>query len=604
MQLRTEVLVVGGGAGAIAAALQAARRGAQTIVVSEGPWLGGMLTSAGVSVPDGNELAAWQSGIWGAFLRELARRGPGLDQSWVSLFSYRPEVGAAVFADWVGELPNLRWIAGAKARSVTVQSNRLTAVTFGGGELEGATIAAQVILDGTELGDLLALAELPHRWGWESRETWQEPSAPTAADLESDPFYGRYPVQSPTWVVQLQDVGPEGKAEAIAPPINYDPSRFDGAWAKYGAETFLNYGRLPGDRFMLNWPICGNDYGEGLDRLVGDAVAHTEWAREAQDFSRGFAYYIQQKLGRRYGLAPAFPAANLGDLSNDKSDDKSDQLGGFALQAYYRESRRLIGLTTVTELDILPVSGGQAAALPTDLQQPDRTSAIAIGNYANDHHYPGRDYKLAPKSRRWGGRWTGTPFTIPYGALVSDRLDGLLVCEKNISVSHMANGATRLQPVVLGIGQAAGMAAALCVERGCAPRELPVRELQEALLTDPIAPAAVVPLYNLPPGHPDWLTVQRFYLDEPDRYPIDGEHPGLVDWSPQGIGTERRSGRLQVLGEQQYQLDCGGELVPLVTEWPLVDRLLAELVTGQKLWVEGFWNPYGPWFRVGAIELG
>lgn len=72
--LRTDVLIVGGGTGGTAAALQAARRGAQTILVSEGPWLGGMLTSAGVSAPDGNELRALQTGIWGAFLKALRQR--------------------------------------------------------------------------------------------------------------------------------------------------------------------------------------------------------------------------------------------------------------------------------------------------------------------------------------------------------------------------------------------------------------------------------------------------------------------------------------------------------------------------------------------------
>jgi FAD dependent oxidoreductase len=437
---------------------------------------------------------------------------------------------------------------------------------------------------------LLALAELPYRWGWESRETWQEPSAPTAVELETDAFYQRYPVQSPTWVVHLEDFG-DAEAEAIEPPANYDPSCFEGAWANYGAETFLDYGRLPGDRFMINWPICGNDYGEGLDRLLDDRAA--DWAKEAQDFSQGFAFFIQQKMGRRYGLASAFPIA--------QQRSSPDKLSAFALQPYYRESRRLIGLATVTELDILPASGGQSASLPRDGQHPNPINSIAIGNYPNDHHYPGRDYKLAPKSQRWGGRWTGTPFTIPYGALVSDRLDGLLVCEKNISVSHMANGATRLQPVVLGIGQAAGMAAALCVEQGCQPRELAVRDLQEALLTEPIAPAAVIPLYNLPPGHPDWLAVQRFYLDQPDRYPISGVHPDLIDWQLTPLGTDRRSGILQILSEQQYQLDCGEGLVQLVTEWPLVDRVLANSKSGQILTVQGHWNPYGPWFRVEAI---
>jgi succinate dehydrogenase/fumarate reductase flavoprotein subunit len=43
-QLQADVLVVGGGTGGTAAALQAARRGAKTILVSQCPMLGGMLT--------------------------------------------------------------------------------------------------------------------------------------------------------------------------------------------------------------------------------------------------------------------------------------------------------------------------------------------------------------------------------------------------------------------------------------------------------------------------------------------------------------------------------------------------------------------------------
>ena len=81
-------------------------------------------------------------------------------------------------------------------------------------------------------------------------------------------------------------------------------------------------------------------------------------------------------------------------------------------------------------------------------------SSVAVGTHANDHHYPGEDWPLAPKSCRWGGRWTGTPFCIPYGALLSLEISNLLAAEKCFSVSHMANGATRLQPLILNIGQA------------------------------------------------------------------------------------------------------------------------------------------------------
>ncbi|MCY7284421.1 MAG: FAD-dependent oxidoreductase, partial [Cyanobacteria bacterium CAN_BIN43] len=164
-ELKTEVLIVGGGAGGTAAAIQAARRGAQTILVSEFSWLGGMLTSAGVTAPDGNELLAFQTGIWGAFIKELQQRQPqGLDHGWVSFFTYDPRIGAKIFADWVRALPNLRWISSQTPLEVEKQGTRITGVRFA-----DFLIRAEIILDGTELGDVLALAEVPYRWGWEWR---------------------------------------------------------------------------------------------------------------------------------------------------------------------------------------------------------------------------------------------------------------------------------------------------------------------------------------------------------------------------------------------------------------------------------------------------
>lgn len=591
-QQRTEVLVVGAGVGGTAAALQAARRGAEVLLVSEGPWLGGMLTSAGVAVPDGNELAAFRTGIWGQFVRSLQAQQPGgLDQSWVSCFCYEPKVGAQVFADWVAALPNLTWISGQKAIAVERAGQQITAVQFPDYRIE-----AQIIIDGTELGDVIALGNVPHRWGWEAKELWNEPSAPPQAELEADPFFERYPVQSPTWVVILQDFGPDAKAPLIPEPEFDAEATFAKAWERFGAEKFLDYGRLPGDRFMLNWPIHGNDYGFGLDRLLSQPLDWEAWAKEAIAYSQGFAHYIQKKMGRRYGLATdTFPSQAIGG-------------GAYGLHPYYRESRRIKGLATVVEQDILPQPEGLVAALPRNEQ--GQVTSIAIGNYPNDHHYPEREIPLAPKARRWGGRWTGTPFTIPYGALVPESVDGLLACEKNISVSHMANGATRLQPTVLGIGQAAGMAAALCVELGCEARSLPVRKLQEALLNDSQAPLAVVPLYNLTPDHPDWNQLQKHYLEHPEQYPSDGEHPSLDLAklpSPQAMPFEH-AGVIVQADERGYRIEHPkfkqGEVegLPLITLRPEVEVVMRELVVGQRVAIAGYLNPSGPWVRLAQLQ--
>ncbi|MBW4613445.1 MAG: FAD-dependent oxidoreductase [Desmonostoc vinosum HA7617-LM4] len=592
IQYQADVLVVGGGTGGAAAAIQAARRGAKTILVSEFPWLGGMLTSAGVSAPDGNELEALQTGLWGEFLRELRYRQPGgLDNSWVSFFSYEPRVGAEIFADWVRELPNLHWMAGQVPMEVLRQGDCVVGVRFA-----DFSVTAKMTLDGTELGDLLALAEIPYRWGWELQSEWGEPSAPVAFNSLTQ----RYPVQAPTWVVIMQDFG-----EAIAPSIptapNYNSSLFTGAWDGYGPQKFLNYGRLPEDKFMINWPICGNDYGKGVGRLIESEISRGEFIQECRWHSQNFAHFIQNQLGHRYGLAQqVFP----------------HPLGAFALHPYYRESRRLVGLTTIREQDILPMAGGRVASIFNDAIAPGVCEAIAVGNYANDHHYPGVEFPLQPKSIRWGGRWTGTPFTIPYSSLIPATTDGLLACDKNISVSHIANGATRLQPVVMGIGQAAGMAAAVCVELNCQPRDLPIRVLQAALLQDQRSPAAIIPFFNIPANHSDWLHWQLYYLNNPQAYPASGDcpYPSSAQYNYPAVDevlireNECFQGIFHRLDQQDYRfiitvpVQYQGQTWQLVTLRSHIDEQLQAVPHEQLITLWGRQNHVGNWLLVVHLD--
>ncbi|MEM9979778.1 MAG: FAD-dependent oxidoreductase, partial [Cyanobacteria bacterium P01_D01_bin.2] len=277
--------------------------------------------------------------------------------------------------------------------------------------------------------------------------------------------------------------------------------------------------------------------------------------------------------------------------------------GAFALYPYYRESRRLIGITTVSERDILPVSGGRVAPLPVNGEGV--VDAIAFGNYPNDHHYPGFDMPLAPKAIRWGGRWTGTPFTIPYRALVPANVNGLLACDKNISVTHVANGATRLQPVVLGIGQAAGAAAALCVKQGAQPRDLSPQQLQHALLKDTYAPAMVVPCFDLLPSDPRWVQQQQLYLNQPDKYATSGlvYPPGKVPpalWPTTDTKTFR--GQYQRLQNDGHQL-TGETAIQLVAVSPQDVHQLMHTADGTTVQVTGTHNKGGNWILVNNLAI-
>ena len=64
-----DVIIVGGGAGGTSAAIESSRNGAKTLLIEETDWLGGMLTSAGVSAVDGNYKLP--SGFWGEFKDSL-----------------------------------------------------------------------------------------------------------------------------------------------------------------------------------------------------------------------------------------------------------------------------------------------------------------------------------------------------------------------------------------------------------------------------------------------------------------------------------------------------------------------------------------------------
>ena len=580
-----DVIVWGGGTGGVAAAVQAARSGAQTLLLTPGPWLGGMLSAAGVSAPDGHELSCWQTGLWGQFIRTLATTVPeGLDQNWVSCFGFRPEQAERLLQSWVKAEQLLQWRSGCRLETVVRRGDRIQALELDcNGERQ--RVDSRIWIDGSDLGDLIALAEAPFRWGWEPNDTWNEPSAPSADSLAEDPFFSRQPVQSPTWVVMGQITGvvshPRERPAPAAP--------FDKALDVVGLERTLTYGRLPGGLVMLNWPLGGNDWHDGLRRSISSQDSERDALdQEMQQHSLQFLDQLSRCSDGWLTRGDAFPSAQP----------------HLALMPYWREGRRMVGHAVVSERDLLPVT-----------QQARRShlhaTSIAVGTYANDHHYPGDDWPLAPKSCRWGGRWTGTPFCIPFEALVSADVSNLLAAEKCFSVSHMANGATRLQPLILNIGQAAGLAAALAARCNLEPRDLPVEFLQQQLIDEPQAPAAVMPIWDWPCWHPHWREAQRRALRQPETLlengsltPAQAADLSLPDAaeSPAERHGQQIQGRFHRDADGlRYWLESGSIRRQLITLEPAVEQVLSGAADGTQMDLVAVHNPWGPWWRVSQV---
>ncbi len=133
-----------------------------------------------------------------------------------------------------------------------------------------------------------------------------------------------------------------------------------------------------------------------------------------------------------------------------------------AERPYLREGRRLTGHYQLSAADI------QKALKPDD--------SIARGYYPVDLHRAG-DGGIVQTVYLSVGDWYG----IPYRCIVARDLDNLLMAGRCISVTHEALGSTRISPVSMALGQAAGIAAALCVRAGARPADLPAAEVRTEL---------------------------------------------------------------------------------------------------------------------------
>lgn len=72
-------------------------------------------------------------------------------------------------------------------------------------------------------------------------------------------------------------------------------------------------------------------------------------------------------------------------------------------------------------------------------------------------------------------------YTIPYGCLLPERKENLLLCGRNISGTHMAHSNFRAMPICVGIGEAAGVAAALAVKSGLSLGDVNPAEIREKI---------------------------------------------------------------------------------------------------------------------------
>ncbi|MEO3744065.1 FAD-dependent oxidoreductase [Plantactinospora sp. B5E13] len=495
-ELQTDLLVVGGGLGGVAAALTAARLGHRVVLTEETDWLGGQLTAQAVP----SDEHPWiETGHTSPGYRELRDRirdyyrrnypllpsaaadptlNPGLGN--VSRLCHEPQVGAAVISELL-----MRYVSAGRITvlhhhvpvAAHTDDDHVRAVTLADRRTGGErTVSAPFVVDATELGDLLELADVEHVVGAEAQDETGEPYAAPVAD----PF----DQQAITWCFPLEYR--PGEEHVVDRPASYDHWKthvdpfWPGpqlSWEKIDIHTMkgrtnrifegdMDAVRLPDlwhfrrirartqfdpelvdtDISLVNWPNI--DYWEAP--LVGpgvDEAARDLALRRCRELSLSYLHWMQTEAPRPDG-GHGYPGLRLRpDLTG--TDD------GLAKTAYIRESRRIRARFTVVEQHVAVVD------------RPEGEGAVQFADSVGIGHY---NIDLHPSTA--GINYVNLecyPFQIPLGALVPVRVRNLLPANKNIGTTHITNGCYRLHPVEWSIGEAVGALAALCLSGGTEP---------------------------------------------------------------------------------------------------------------------------------------
>ncbi|TPX11624.1 uncharacterized protein E0L32_007603 [Thyridium curvatum] len=504
----TDLLVVGGGLGGVAAALGALRRGRRVVLTEEYEWLGGQLTSQ--AVPPDEHCWVEQFGITCSYrslrdgirqyyrdhypLTEDARRWPELNPGagHVSKLCHEPRVAVAVIdAMLMPYIGSGLLVIKKRTKPVSCEMNgeHVQAVEFRRLDLqETFTVRASYVIDATELGDLLPMTKTAYVTGFESRHDTGEPSAPEEAQptnsqavsicfavdhIDGENHTIPKPAEYDYWrkchpafwgapLLSLKAPHPrtlEIVEREFTPNPNDNPALVCADQRKSGGDMNLwtfrriaardNFqpGAYRSDVCLVNWPMI--DY---FEKPIIDVEEHEleERLDAAASLSYSMLYYLQTECPRADGNGTGYPGLRLrGDITGTEH--------GLAMAPYIRESRRIKAVTRIVEQDLsLEVRGAKGA-----VRYPD---SVGVGMYRIDlHPSTGGDNYIDVAC---------CPFEIPLGALIPVDRPNLLAGCKNIGTTHITNGCYRLHPVEWNIGEAAGLLAAHCLDTGLTPHEV------------------------------------------------------------------------------------------------------------------------------------
>jgi len=486
-----DVAIYGATVAGIMAGIAARQRGLNAVIFNPGQHVGGMTTSGLGWTDFGNPSVV--GGLAREFYRRLGQLRLGREEM---LWTFHPSEAAAVLQEMMDAVA-LRVCHGFYVEEIAKDGARIVEAR----STSGARVRARWFIDASYEGDLMASAGVNHVTGRESNGEFGEsfngfqlrdlnqfefpvdpyivPGHPGSGLLPGVHHDGPLPptgrgdelVQAYNFRVCMAR-NPE-LAIPFPRPENYDERKYellaryfeagwrmdlrpDGTFTKFddvgrGKTDTNNGGGFSSDYIGGNWGFPRASYGE-REKIFQDHVA----------YQQGLLWFLQNSPRVPSSVARAIQAYGL-------AADEFTATGHWPPQLYIRECRRMRTAEVITERHCTgTVSGGFSAALGAYSMDSHNCQRVVVeGSVQNEG-----DVQVP----------LAAPYEIAFGAMVPDVADCTnLLVPVCLSATHVAYGSVRMEPVFMALGQAAGIATAICLHDGLTAQQLGERQLHPLL---------------------------------------------------------------------------------------------------------------------------
>lgn len=444
-----DVVVVGGGSAGVPAAIAASRNGSRVLMIEKNGYLGGTATASMV-----NPLMSYQDNdgnhVIGGILTEIIDNLIDIGGSPGTVFTYGkppwqvkpaltpfdPEYMKFVLAEMVQEA-GVDLLFHSIVTDVIVEEDIIRGLIVSN-KSGNQVIMAKAIIDSTGDADVAALAGCDYEKG-RSEDGLMMPVTTyfkmanvdvdrVIQDIKDDPEDYRWYAFGEDISTKFEDVQDKhvfcsGYLKAVA------EGKKNGE-LKLGRETFNIFTTARKDEITVN-----------ATRVNFIDATDTWQVTKAEVDARQQIMSAVEFLKKRI---PGFENSNLVTTAN--------MLG-------VRETRRIKGEYILTEEDVL-------SARKFD-------DVIARGGYNIDIHNPS-DSRSTWKSIE-------NAYDIPYRCLISKEIKNIFTAGRCISATHEAAASSRVIPIAVALGQAAGTAAAISVKTESSSKDVDIKELQSCL---------------------------------------------------------------------------------------------------------------------------